>query len=712
MSQDMRVALITSLQDRLVAPLRRSLDEIEKDFKNLERTVQGVTQASRQADQQMAGMRGPQEAAKQAEKLGRDTERATQLAGRLQAAWSAAGNTIRAVTAAAAVAGAVAAVRSSTAPALGAARSYEYALASAANTAYAGQSVDARRAGMGALDAAVRQSVQAGGGSRDDALAALNSMIGSGTVEVGAATRMLPMIQRAATGAGASAEQMASIVVRALQNGFSEADIPLLLDKALAAGQAGGFELRDMAKWLPQILAIAGQSGMRGPRDIDRLLAATQASVITAGTRDEAGNNLVNLLGKINSQDTAADAKKLGVDLAGSLAAARARGVDSLSAFTNLASQIAGGDPRFVAARRAAQTAGSDGERKAALESQAAILQGSAIGKIVQDRQALMALIAIMNNGQYMDSVQQRLAGARGANDSNMALLEQMPFFQTQRSGEMKLFTQGDALKGVNEALGKLADTTTSLREEYPLLAQAMELAKFAMYALAAGATAATGALVVLGSLARRFPGGSPPTVPGTPGMPGTPSPPGGTPGPAGKTLPGLAAAALPAVVAAAVPALVLGAGVALSEQANSAQGLQSRIAARKARLAELTELSTLDPAGASRYQAEISALKANLAQLEARLGSRADVQGVQERIATRDARLAEMIDRSALSATGGWYTGGNSAAKGNPAEQPSLLGTPAGGGRNPEVSVNVYLDGQQIQDAVNRRNTMDARRN
>lgn len=662
MTQDMRVALITSLQDRLVAPLRRSLDEVEKEFKDLERTLGGVGKSAEQAQQKMERMRGPKDAAREAAALAKETERAIGLARRLQAAWSAAGNTIRAATA---VVGAAAAVRAVTAPALGQARSYEYSLANAANTAFAGQSVQARSAGMGSLDAAVRQAVMAGGGTRDDALAALNSMIGSGTVDVGAAARMLPMIQRAATGAGASADQLGSIVVRALQNGFREADIPLLLDKALAAGQAGGFELRDMAKWLPQVLAIAGQSGMRGPRDIDRLLAATQASVITAGTRDEAGNNLVNLLAKINSQDTANDAKKLGIDLSGSLAAARSQGVDSLSAFTNLASQIAGRDPRFVAARRAADAAGTEGDRKAALESQAAILQGSAIGKIVQDRQALMALIAVMNNGTYMESVQARLANARGANDANMSLLEQMPAFQVQRAEQVKLFAQGDALGGVNKALGRLAETTATVYEKHPLLSQALEAAKVAAYGLAAAAGAASGVLMLLGGKGLLAAGGAAAGGAGAAGAAAAGATAGGlapavaAAARAGVLLPGMGLAGAGTATAGAASLPILGAGMLMSERMNSVQGLQSRIATRNERLRELTELAALDPQNAVRYGNEIATLKASLAELQSRLDARA----------------------------------------------------PGGHGVE-NLAVNVYLDGQQIQSAVNRRNTMDARRN
>jgi hypothetical protein len=374
---DLKLALVTSLQDQLVGPLRRSLDEVERNFKEIQAELDKTKQKSKETSDGLSNMKAPTQVRPELEKISRETERAAQMAKRLEQAWNTAGNVIKGVGAGMA---AFQAAKMVAAPTLNQARSYDYQLASAANTAFAGQSLDERRAGMGQLNDAVRRAVMEGGGTRDDALAGLNNLIASGTVDVASAQRLLPSISRTATASGAGANDIATIVVRALQNGFKEADIPLLLDQAMAAGQAGGFELRDMAKWLPQILASAGQSGMRGPRDIQTLLAATQASVITAGSKDEAGNNLVNLLAKINSQDTARDAQRLGIDLSGSLAAARARGVDSLTAFTNLTQQVAARDPRFVAAQRAAAGAGNDADRRAALSSQADILQGSAVG--------------------------------------------------------------------------------------------------------------------------------------------------------------------------------------------------------------------------------------------------------------------------------------------------------------------------------------------
>ena len=81
------------------------------------------------------------------------------------------------------------------------------------------------------------------------------------------------------------------------------------MNMAMSAGQAGGFELKDMAKWLPQQMAAASMSGMSGRAGFAKLAALNQAAMITAGNKEEAGNNVVNLLGKINSNDTAADAK-------------------------------------------------------------------------------------------------------------------------------------------------------------------------------------------------------------------------------------------------------------------------------------------------------------------------------------------------------------------------------------------------------------------
>jgi hypothetical protein len=150
---------------------------------------------------------------------------------------------------------------------------------------------------------------------------------------------------------------------------------------------------KDMARWLPQMMASA--SGMKSMAGFERILASAQASAVTAGNKDQAGNNLVNLLAKLNSRDTALDFKKQGIDLSGTLAKARENGQLPLDAFVQLIdTQVVGKDKAFQALKAKAATA-QGGEKTAAYDGMADILQASAVGKVVQDRQAMLALVAI-----------------------------------------------------------------------------------------------------------------------------------------------------------------------------------------------------------------------------------------------------------------------------------------------------------------------------
>lgn len=374
---------------------------------------------------------------------------------------------------------------------------YDRALANLSNTAFAGQSMDARRGGMRTLDAAIVSAVRAGGGTREGALGTLDKLVASGSFdEIGDATRLLPVLTRAGTAANADPSQLADIAIRAKQT-FGLKDPGLAMDQAIRAGQLGGFELKDMAKWLPQQMAMARQSGLQGDDGFRALLAANQASAITAGTKDEAGNNLVNLLAKINSQDTSNDAKKLGINLSGALAAARGKGVNSLDAFVNMAEQIVAKDSRYAALRTKAKTSSGD-EQKQTYSAMGDIIQGSAIGKIVQDRQALMALVGIMNNRDYMNGIRGKLGNAQGAADDAFGLIAETPSYKAEQLAAEKAIAMQVALDKVNPALGSFADGLAGVMREWPVFSGAVSGATLALTALAmaAGGAALPGLLL------------------------------------------------------------------------------------------------------------------------------------------------------------------------------------------------------------------------
>ncbi|YCI98743.1 phage tail tape measure protein [Mannheimia haemolytica] len=182
---------------------------------------------------------------------------------------------------------------------------FDRQLAMASNTAFSDRDVKGRIEGKKELLAAVQEAVKVGGGTKEDALVTLDTLIASGTVKAETAMSLLPTLQKGAVATGASSEDMAKIAISSMQQfGIKEEDIGRALDMAVAAGQAGSFELAYMASWLPQQMAAAKQAGLSSIEGFERLLIANQQARVTAGTSDEAGNNLVNLLGKITAKET------------------------------------------------------------------------------------------------------------------------------------------------------------------------------------------------------------------------------------------------------------------------------------------------------------------------------------------------------------------------------------------------------------------------
>ncbi|MBJ9752726.1 phage tail tape measure protein [Burkholderia cepacia] len=388
----------------------------------------------------------------------------------------------------AAVAGAAAGAMVA-APAVRETMAYDRRLAMMANTAFSDRDVAGRRRGVGELNEAIVTAVRSGGGSREQAADTLDNLLASGAVSDKTAMGMLPTLQKYATATGADPNELGNIAIRAMQNfKIKEEDIPRALDMALKGGQAGGFELRDMSKWLPQQMAMAKLAGMSGLQDFGKLVVANQASVITAGTRDEAGNNLVNLLEKLNSQDTQIKAKKLGIDLTGSLASSRAKGVNALDAFIGILENVMSRDKRYQSLKTKLATA-PEGQRKEIMESQIQLLEGTSIGKIIHDRQALGAAVAYMGQKDYRKRVEAQVFDATMAVDSNFAMIANTPSFKADQLNNERVFAQQNVMGGLDRALGDAATKLTDYARKYPELTAAIEGTTLGMRTLTAALT-------------------------------------------------------------------------------------------------------------------------------------------------------------------------------------------------------------------------------
>lgn len=551
MSNSLELALLLKLNDQMSVGLKSAMKSVQQESNNVAKSMNGVANATNRIkptaiERVTAALRSMQGAAKASISM-------LQKVGQAGAAAAAGGYVLKS-----------AAERP---------MAYDRRLAIMANTAYSDRDVAGRIAGKSKMDAAIRGAVKQGGGTPEQAAETLNELIGSGAMGNGQAginssLGLLPTLQKYATGTGADPQDLAKIVIAAKQSmGITDAQIPAMLSKAIKGGQEGGFELKDMAKWLPQEMALAGGQGMKGMKGFETLVSANQVSRITAGTADEAGNNLVNLLAKINSTDTSNDFKKVGIDLSGSLAAARAKGMNPLDAFVGLVGTVGEKDKKYMALRAKSekQTGTEQGDTYGAM---ADLMMAKGIGKTVQDRQALMALIAMIQQKDKYGQIKKAVTSENGKEgETSFGTVANSLDYKAEQVGNKKAFAAMDTLGALEKPLGFLLDGVNKGAEAFPGFTAAL-------YA----ATIAVGALTAAAGMGRLLSGPKPAGVPGIPGEPG------GTPGVA-KALPKLRGG-----ISVAVAAIVAYSAYQANEEYQRLSKLQEQQrkddAARKARRA------------------------------------------------------------------------------------------------------------------------------
>lgn len=390
------------------------------------------------------------------------------------------------------------------------AMSFDERLIGMANTAFSERNAAGRSMGKGQLEAAINRSIK-NGGTRDQAAAALDTMIASGTVGTNDAIAMLPALMKASTASTADASELATIGIRAMKTfKINPEDIPNLMNMAMAAGQAGGFELKDMAKWLPQQMAMAGNLGISGKAGFAKLTAWNQASVITSGTKDEAGNNLRDLLMEVNTphfrkqmaeQYVANGHKAKPGEKESRMRSVdeiyldyQSRGIDKVSATIDMVEKVIGKDKKYQELQAKLRATGADDKdgRREIIEAMTAQVQGTDVGKIFHNQQSLMGFLGLMNNQGYVSNVLSKIrqndVRSGGEIETSFSGYENSPAFKTRRAGQELDIAQKSAMDSLTPAIGKVAEAFSDLATKYPLLTGVTTLATTALAALAGAA--------------------------------------------------------------------------------------------------------------------------------------------------------------------------------------------------------------------------------
>lgn len=172
--------------------------------------------------------------------------------------------------------------------------------------------------------------------STTDLMAGVDAMLTMGTAAKDA-RGAIPAIGKAATATGASIADLSNASSSAMQNlGVMPSEITRMLDGMAYAGNAGAFELKNMAAAFPQLTASAQGLGIHGVEGVNDLAAALQIARRGAGDASTASNNLSDFMGKIVTPQTIKNFRKFGVDVTKELAKVKKSGISPIEHFIRL----------------------------------------------------------------------------------------------------------------------------------------------------------------------------------------------------------------------------------------------------------------------------------------------------------------------------------------------------------------------------------------
>ncbi|MFN3891987.1 MAG: phage tail tape measure protein [Beijerinckiaceae bacterium] len=177
-----------------------------------------------------------------------------------------------------------------------------------------------------------------------DVVKGLEALVASGR-SLPEAMSFLPSVARTAQASGAQVDEIAKTAAAMGQHLKIGADeMQNAFDILVAGGNAGEFELKDMARYLPSLAPAAKALGLEGQKGLTSLVSMLQIIRKGSGTSEEAAASMNNILQKMSSEETVKRFKKMGVDLEAAFKKGKAEGRNLLEVFEDAAWTAVKGD--------------------------------------------------------------------------------------------------------------------------------------------------------------------------------------------------------------------------------------------------------------------------------------------------------------------------------------------------------------------------------
>ena len=244
-------------------------------------------------------------------------------------------------------------------------------------------------------------------------------MVAAGGKSAEVVDQVIGTVGKAATAANAQFSDMAGVATSLINT----LDVPETgLEGALAglvvAGKEGAFELKDMARYFPQLTSQMAKFGIKGREASDQIATLLQISKKGAADPGQAANNLNNFLSKALAPATMKNFKKMGVDIEAVMKDAAAKGINPLEAMLQKVGKLTGVSSKAIskymgiAEKRGLKGAEALGFVREQLE---AIGAAGKLGGLFQDQQVLDFLVPFLANIEEYKRIKAQVAAATGS---------------------------------------------------------------------------------------------------------------------------------------------------------------------------------------------------------------------------------------------------------------------------------------------------------
>ncbi|MBR0643985.1 phage tail tape measure protein [Plastoroseomonas hellenica] len=188
-----------------------------------------------------------------------------------------------------------------------------------------------------------RMAVAVGQRSRD--LAQAGSTLVAAGFDRGQVLQAVELIGRVGTAAGANLDELAQTYFQlGRQMGISLDEMPRAFAALMQGARDGNFELRDMAREFPAILAAARALRVQGLGGVASLTAMLEMAKTVSGSSSEAANNVLNALQKLAAPETVRQFREIGVNIEGVMDDAVRRGINPVEAIIQKLRERTGGN--------------------------------------------------------------------------------------------------------------------------------------------------------------------------------------------------------------------------------------------------------------------------------------------------------------------------------------------------------------------------------